>query len=101
MKEKQISAPEVVEEEVEVNKKRHLNVVFIGHVGRFFSFVFIMIVDFMLLRVTLNFIFGFAIGFVVSDLDIYIILKCPKFCCNIRPLSQNNLPILTIFGQLH
>lgn len=86
MKEKQIPAPEVVEEEVEVNKKRHLNVVFIGHVGRFFSCVFI---------------FGFAIGFVVSDLDIYIILKCPKFCCNTRPLSQNNLPILTIFGQLH
>ncbi|KAI7731052.1 hypothetical protein M8C21_021591 [Ambrosia artemisiifolia] len=27
------SAPEPVEEEVEKNKKRHLNVVFIGHVG--------------------------------------------------------------------
>lgn len=32
-KEAPASAPEPVEVEVEKNKKRHLNVVFIGHVG--------------------------------------------------------------------
>lgn len=34
VKEKEAPAPEIVEDEVEENKKRHLNVVFIGHVGK-------------------------------------------------------------------
>lgn len=32
--EREISAPEETENEVEDTKKRHLNVVFIGHVGK-------------------------------------------------------------------
>lgn len=48
MKEKEKTASEDIEDVKEANKKRHLNVVFIGHVGRltfyflFFALVFIM-----------------------------------------------------------
>lgn len=40
---KESSPPEDMQVEVEVNKKRHLNVVFIGHVGKssFFYLLFI------------------------------------------------------------
>lgn len=36
---KEASPPEDIQDEVEVNKKRHLNVVFIGHVGKSYYFL--------------------------------------------------------------
>lgn len=42
VKDKEISAPQDVElEEAEVTKKRHLNVVFIGHVGELINLMFL------------------------------------------------------------
>lgn len=43
---KETSPPEDIQVEVEVNKKRHLNVVFIGHVGKS-SFFYILFIHLM------------------------------------------------------